>query len=54
MDASMSTLNVFFAIAFSSTFAVALLATYWRYLHKQAVLHQGSLTSNYLKTTQQH
>jgi hypothetical protein len=33
MDASTSTLHVFFALSFSSTFAVALLATYWRFMN---------------------
>lgn len=38
MDASTSALHVFFALGFSSTFAVALLATYWRFMQKQPVI----------------
>jgi len=38
MDASTSTLHVFFTLGFSSTFAVALLATYWRFTNKQSAV----------------
>lgn len=38
MDASTPVLHVFFALGFSSTFAVALLATYWRFTNKQTVI----------------
>ncbi|AFY91178.1 hypothetical protein [Chroococcidiopsis thermalis] len=46
MDASTSTLHVFFALSFSSTFAVALLATYWHFTNKQTAKRQFSRLAN--------